>query len=114
LGDPNDPQSRVIKATRPESHMGFGIAYGSFARGANAGEYLDRLAIQNRIFSDDVHLERVVSVGGRFSIVTTQPFIRGVDAPQEEIDREMVNMGFERLGIGTYYHADEGLLCRGM
>src|SRR4051812_2072847 len=40
----NRPKGRVTKATRPESHMGFGIAYGSFARGANAGEYLDRLA----------------------------------------------------------------------
>lgn len=90
--------------------MGFGIAYGSFARGATAGEYLDRLALQNRIFSDDIHIERVVSVGGRLSIVTSQPFVRGVDAPQEEIDRYMADMDFERIGVGTYYDADEGLL----
>jgi hypothetical protein len=108
LGDPADPKARVIKATRPESHMGYGIAYGSFARGATAGEYLDRLAIQNRIFSDDLHIERVVSVGGRLSIVTSQPFIRGDDAPQGDIDRHMAEMHFERIGIGTYYDADEG------
>lgn len=104
------PKGRVTKATRPESHMGFGIAYGSFARGATAGEYLDRLAIQSRIFSDDIHIERVVSVGGRLSIVTSQPFIRGIDPPQDEIDRLMAEMEFERIGLGTDYDAGEGLL----
>lgn len=90
--------------------MGFGIAYGSFARGATAGEYLDRLALPNRILSDDIHLERVVSVGGRLSIVTSQPFIRGVDASQAEIDRCLEDLGFERIGTGTYYHSGEGFL----
>jgi hypothetical protein len=110
LGDPDDPKSRVIKATRPEAHMGYGIAYGSFSQGATAGEYLDRIAIHNRIFNDDIHIERVVPHRGKLSIVTSQPFIRGVDAPQGEIDRYMEKLGFERLSTGTYYHADEGLL----
>ncbi len=68
------------------------------------------MALQNRIFSDDIHIERIVSVGGRLSIVTSQPFIRGVDAPQADIDRHMAEMHFERIGIGTYYDASEGLL----
>jgi hypothetical protein len=90
--------------------MGYGIAYGSFCQGATPSEYLDRLAIHNRIFGDDVRLERIVPVGGRLSIITSQPAIKGRDARQEEIDAMMAEKGFERIGLGTYYHSGEGLL----
>jgi hypothetical protein len=107
-----DPdRGRVLKATRPESHFGFGIAYGSQTPGATPGEYLDRLAIHNRIFNDQIKLERIVPVGpGELSIVTSQPFIRGRDAKQVEIDNMMRGKGFERIGLGAFYHPGDGLL----
>jgi hypothetical protein len=77
--DPN--RGRVLKATRPDTHLGFGIAYGAQTPGATPSEYLDRLAIHNRIFNDQIKLEYIVPVGlGEVSIVTSQPFIKGQDA----------------------------------
>ena len=107
-----DPErERVLKATRPEADFGFGIAYGSQTPGATPSEYLDRLVIHNRIFSDRIKLEGVVPTGpGMLSIVTSQPFIRGRDAEQGEIDAMMHGKGFERIGEGMYYHSAEGLL----
>jgi hypothetical protein len=106
----DERSGRFFKATRPETQMGYGIAYGSFCQGATPSEYLDRLVIHNRIFGDDVRLERIVPVGGKLSIITSQPAIKGRDAVQAEIDGLMTDKGFERIGLGTYYHAGEGLL----
>jgi hypothetical protein len=56
-------------------------------------------------------LESVVATGpGVLSIVTSQPFVRGRDAEQGEIDAMMIEMDFERIGEGMYYHSGEGLL----
>ena len=53
----------------------------------------------------------VVPTGpGLLSIVTSQPFVNGRDAEQSEIDAMMLEMNFERIGEGMYYHAGEGLL----
>jgi len=49
-------------------------------------------------------------VPGIISIVTSQPFIKGRDAEQGEIDAMMYRKGFERIGEGMYYHSGEGLL----
>ena len=61
----DEARQRVLKATRPEANFGFGIAYGSQTPGATPSEYLDRLAVQNRIFSDRIELEAVVPGGPR-------------------------------------------------
>lgn len=62
-------------------------------------------------FNDQIKLESVVPLGPEeLSILTSQPFIRGRDAEQAEIDNMMREKGFERIGLGTFYHADEGLL----
>ena len=66
--------------------------------------------IHNRIFGDDVQLEYIVRAGGKLSIVTSQPAIKGRDARQPEIDAMMSGKGFEKLGLGTYYHSGGGLL----
>ena len=107
-----DPdRGRVLKATRSQANFGFGIAYGSQTPGATPSEYLDRLSIHNRIFNDRVRLEAIVPTGpGMLSIVTSQPFVKGRDAEQDEIDAVMHSKGFERLGEGMYYHVGEGLL----
>lgn len=107
-----DPLSgRFLKATRPEAQLGFGIALGDYIRGATLSEYLDRLALQNRLFSDDISLECVVPHSGRgISIVTSQPAIKGRAASPEEIDALMAAMYFERFAAGIYYEAQQGLL----
>jgi hypothetical protein len=109
-GDTDKANARVIRATRPDANHGYGIAYGSHSQGATPSEYLDRLSTQNRIFDDDVEFERVVPVGNKLSIVTSQPFIKGRDATQPEIDLFMREKGFEKIGEGTFYHSGEGLL----
>jgi hypothetical protein len=48
---------RYIKATRLDRHKGYGIALGSLTHGATPSEYLDRIALQNQIFEDDIRLE---------------------------------------------------------
>lgn len=101
---------RVFKATRPDSHKGYGIALGSYSQGATPSEYLDRVALHNRIFNDDVRLEHVVPVGSKLSIVTSQPMIEGREPSQDELDSMMHSKGFEHIGKGMYHHAGEGLL----
>ena len=69
---------RYIKATLTERQKGYGIALGSFDRGATPSEYLDRLDLQNCIFDDDIRLERIVIKNDKPIIVTSQPAIKGV------------------------------------
>jgi len=109
-GNAERANARIIKATRPDANQGYGIAYGSYSQGATPSEYLDRLSTQNRIFDDDVVLERIVPVGNKLSIVTSQPFIKGRGATASEIDRFMREKGFEKIGEGTFHHLGEGLL----
>ncbi len=103
--------NRVLKATRPDSHEGFGIAYGNHMQGASAGEYLDRLSLQNEIFNDDIRLERVVKAGGRLSVVTSQPYIKGRDATEQEIDELMDGLGFRKLYTGMFYDEGRGIIA---
>jgi hypothetical protein len=51
---------RYLKATRLDRHRGYGIALGSHTHGATPSEYLDRLILQNKIFDDDIRLERIL------------------------------------------------------
>jgi hypothetical protein len=107
----DQPRQRVLKATLPNANFGFGIAYGSKTPGATPCEYLDRLRTHNRIFSDQVALEHIVPMApGELSIVTSQPFIRGNDPTQREIDAMIIKKGFEKLGEGMFYHSGEGVL----
>jgi hypothetical protein len=66
--------------------------------------------VQNRIFEDDVRLERVVKTGAGISVVTSQPAIKGRAAQPEEIDATMASLGFEKLAPGIYHHPDKGLI----
>jgi hypothetical protein len=58
--------------------------------------------LHNKLFDDDVRVERIVPVntgaaGPRYSIVTSQPAIRGVAASEKETDAMMDGKGFEKL-----------------
>jgi hypothetical protein len=97
---------RYLKATRLDRQKGYGIALGSRTHGATPSEYLDRLALQNRIFDDDIRLERIVVKNDRPIIIISQPAIKG-DAPtQDALDELMLGKGYEKLDEGAYY--DEG------
>lgn len=84
------------------------MALGSLTHGATPAEYLDRLALQNKFFDDDIRLERVVLKSGRPVIVTSQPAIAGQAALPHLVDELMVSVGYERLAAGAYYR--EGFL----
>ncbi len=101
---------RYLKATRLDRQRGYGIALGSVTHGATPSEYLDRLALQNRIFHDDIRLERLVENDGRPIILTSQPAIKGKEPTQAALDELMSGKGYENLTEGAYYDERAGLL----
>ena len=105
-----EKSNRYFKSTIPEKHKGYGIALGSYVHGASPAEYLDRLALQNSIFNDDIHLELIVVRNKKPIIVTSQPFISGEYASQEALDAMMLEHGFEKFISGAYYYVEDGLL----
>ncbi len=78
--------------------------------GATPSEYLDRLALQNQLFNDDIRLEWIVSNGSRPIIITSQPAIKGVPPTQAALDELMLGKGYEKLADGAYYDGQAGLL----
>ena len=102
-----------LKATLPDRQKGYGIALGSFTHGATPSEYLDRLALQNQIFNDDIRLERIVGNNGRPIIIISQPFIKGGTPTQAALDELMTGKSYEKLADGAYYDEHAGLLVFG-
>lgn len=72
----NSESGRVYKLTKP------GL-YG--AQAEDAGVYLQRWALANRVFSDDVRFEGFVTLPGESDAraVISQPFVEGRDATPE-------------------------------
>lgn len=103
-------KQRYFKATLPERQKGYGIALGSYSRGATPSEYLDRQALHNRIFLDDIRLEYVLENGTAPVIVISQPAIKGGSPTQASIDGMMIRRGFENIAPGAFYEGEEGLL----
>lgn len=101
---------RYWKATLPDRKLGYGLALGSHVQGATPAEYLDRMAIHNRIFADDVRLEFVLKNGGFPVIVTSQPGVKGEPPTQNSIDTLMLGKAFEIIAPGTFYDQNQGLL----
>ena len=101
---------RYLKATLPDRQNGYGIALGSFTHGATPSEDLDRLALQNQLFDDDIRLERIVANHGQPIIVTSQPAIKGDLPTSTVLDELMVGKAYEKLADGAYYDERAGLL----
>ena len=91
--------------------MGYGLALTDSGLGATASEYLDRIALTNQYFGDDLRVERVVMSGGKPVIVTSQPQVDGPPANPRQIVEMMAGCGFEGIAPGTFYYAGEDLLA---
>ncbi len=74
---------RVVKLTKP--HF-----VGYYAE--DAGAYLERWALANRVFGDDVKIEGIVRLPeeGAPRVVISQPFVKGRDATADEV-RDFLN-----------------------
>ena len=101
---------RYIKATRLDRHKGYGIAFGFLSHGATPSEYFDRIALQNRIFEDDIRLERVLDNEGKPIVITSQSSIKGHPPTQDALDELMLGKGYEKLAEGAFYDEQAGLL----
>ncbi len=60
-------------------------------------EYLERLAIQNRVFGDDIRLEGVAAEGNKIVVVTSQPILVGQPTTEQDISVLMVKLWFKPL-----------------
>lgn len=78
---------RVVKLTKP----GF---VGYYAE--DAGAYLERWALANRVFGDDVKIEGVVRLPDEDAprVVISQPFVQGRDATVAEVSGFLSERGF--------------------
>ncbi len=119
-------EHRVFKITRR-----FGLTIGTsfrmgkrtqkylgvpFVRDATPLEYLERLALVNDVFADDIRLEGIIK-GEREAIVTSQPVVRGRSATPEEIIHWMAQLGFSvlqnviagRRDSASFFRASDGV-----
>ena len=102
-------KGRLIKVTS-KNNLGYGIALGSHCRGATPSEYIDRLALQNELFSDDIQLEAIAIRDRVPVVITSQPIYRGIPTPEAEIITLMTANQFKHLAPGTFYLKERGLL----
>ncbi len=118
-----DPKTqRYFKATYQNlggDNAGYGIHVGSNESGSTPSEYLDRWDQDNKLFDDQVRVERVVKLpvtaaGPKYSIVISQPIVKGVPAPEKDIDEMMAGKGFEKIGHGAYYQESSHTLVSDM
>jgi hypothetical protein len=106
----DDNSKRVLKATYPQS---FGNIISEDGVGAPAA-YLERLALQNEFFGDDVRVERIVNENGKLRVVTSQPYITGKSATDSEIESYFENIGFKPYSAGGknfFYNPEHNLLA---
>ena len=108
---------RVVKMTVGGRH-GYGIT--PYVRGNDIGlrpgtpaEYLDRLALQNRVFGDGILYEGVTRDSrGEPRIITSQPMVKGERPMAAEISRYMADMGFESVAGqegNAFYRASDNV-----
>lgn len=86
-------------------------------RAAEPLEYLSRVVLFNRLFSDDIQIEGVISEPAREAIVTSQPTIRGAPTTPLQVREGMEEFGFVlsdfpplgRSGVAsqTFFHPGE-------
>ncbi|HEY1661589.1 MAG TPA: hypothetical protein VGI03_04160 [Verrucomicrobiae bacterium] len=105
----DEASNRWYKATYANR---FGVAWGH-SGSATAGEYLNRLVLQNKYFGDDIQLVALVNCGQKLRVLTSQPHIVGEDAEYGEICLWLRGLGFRRLesnGAIAWYRDNDNLL----
>ena len=92
--------AKVVKITHPGS---FGWSTADEGLKATPLEYLDRLAWQNRLFSDKIRIVAVVGDKRVIKVVTSQPYIFELDeAPDitlDEIDQFFESRHFKKVSL---------------
>ena len=96
------------------------FGHSAFGEGVPATllEYLDRLAMQNLLFGDNLRIEGVAFDEGQMEIITTQSWIVAhADMPtpsQSEIDEYFGQFGFRKVeltpGVPIYFQSDIGII----
>jgi hypothetical protein len=112
----HDPErGRAVKATHVNR---FGHSVTAEGKSASPLEYLERLALQNTLFGDDIRIEGVACDEAQMEIVTTQPWIvashQHPSPSQTEIDAYFSNLGFCKAelvaDVPLFYHRELGIL----
>jgi hypothetical protein len=102
----DEESQRFIKVTKAD-------LYGY--HGDDAGAYLERLALSNITFGDDIAFEGIVKLPGEdgFRAVISQPFYPGRDATPEEVIDYLNGLGFHRNKKGGIWtHPVTGISLR--
>jgi hypothetical protein len=105
----------VIKLTHPGS---FGWSTAGEGLKATPLEYLERLAWQNLLFSDDVRMVAVVGDPRILRVVTSQPYIfedeNAPDITLDEIDQFFESRHLEKVSLNPeapwFFNADLGIV----
>ncbi|CAB4155586.1 hypothetical protein UFOVP672_20 [uncultured Caudovirales phage] len=82
------------------------------AQGNDVGEYLQRWALHNEVFGDDVRIEGVTKLEGddEIRVIVSQPFFEGRDATAEELSEYLASKGFVRWeNWGAWVHPVRGV-----
>jgi len=74
-------------------------------------QYLDRLALHNDLFGDDVEFLGLVRQRGRLSMVISQIFLRGEKPEIPQIESFMADNGFRKAGGENVYFRTEDRLA---
>ena len=114
---------RVIKITHPGQfglQMSMILPRGVFPRRLNVAialrpatplEYLDRLALHNAVFADDVEFLGLVKHKDRWSFVISQIFLKGQRPTNDQIAAHMSETGFRRLDRENAYYREQDHLA---
>jgi hypothetical protein len=98
-----DPESgRWVKMTKP-------ALYG--AQGQDAGAYLQRWALSNHVFGDDVRYEGQIHLPGEHEsrAVVSQPDVAGRDSTEAEVADYLNGKGFRDMGAGRWVNPVLGI-----
>lgn len=76
---------------------------------ATPSQYLERLLLSNHLYPGLNSLEGFCDLYGRFVIITSQPFVAGRNATQQEISAFMTQRKFTKLCHATWFRSADRL-----
>lgn len=90
---------RVVKFTLPPS----------FGAQGSALAYLRNLRASNTLFGDDIVLHGILRTHRGAALVTSQPFVEGVEPSPDEIASWFESNGYQSIGHNRWKHAGTGV-----